>query len=183
MHGRLLGAGWRVVPPHLAGGGATAEPQLELRRRLQLHGQSGPDAEHRSGGRRQDPLAWDNLSENTPDPKEGDFDFRGYRLWKVSDWTPPVGSTGPSESDWTLLDQFHLFDQHRNNKIFIGPGRDLSVRSVADTCYSASDGDSCFRWPRVYIPQASDSQTIVLRAGDLWSRQSGRIIRPDRTLR
>ena len=60
-------------------------------------------------------LAWDNLSEVTPDPKSGWLDFRGYRVWKAANWLRPVGSAGPSDNDWSLLGefrQFHLLTSH-----------------------------------------------------------------------
>ena len=37
------------------------------------------------------------------------FDFRAYQIWKVSDWTRPVGAGGPAEDDWTLLAEYRLF--------------------------------------------------------------------------
>jgi len=54
-------------------------------------------------------LAWDNSSETTKDPKTGEFDCRGYRIWKAANWTRPVGSAGPSDEDWALLGEYRLF--------------------------------------------------------------------------
>src|SRR5262249_27844817 len=56
-----------------------------------------PDRRFPPSGDGQVTIAWDNLSETTPDPKTGAFDFRGYKIWKVSNWTRPVGSAGPAE--------------------------------------------------------------------------------------
>jgi hypothetical protein len=106
-------------------------------------------------------LAWDNLSENSPDPVSGWFDFRGYKIWKVSDWTRPVGTSGPSEDDWTLLAEYRLFDGAPDNKRLV---------NGVPVC------------PRVYIPQKRDSVEICLTRGDLWDFQSGDVIHPDASL-
>ncbi len=104
-------------------------------------------------------LAWDNLAELTPDPKSGWFDFRGYRIWKASNWTRPVGASGPAEDDWTMFAEFRLFD-------------------YADSNYSINaSGDSIC--PRLYVPAAGESLKICLKRGDLWNRQTGQILRPD----
>jgi hypothetical protein len=118
-----------------------------------------PDRRFTPAGDGQVRIAWDNLSETTPDPKSGQFDFRGYKIWKVSNWTRPVGSGGPSEDDWTLVAEYRLFDQAPDNRFARAPG---------DTV--------C---PRIYVPQASDTVTLCLKRGDLWDRQSGDIIHPD----
>ena len=62
-----------------------------------------------AAGDNQVTLAWDNLSEVTPDPKSGWLDFRGYRVWKAANWQRPVGSAGPSDNDWSLLGEFRQF--------------------------------------------------------------------------
>jgi len=117
-------------------------------------------------------LAWDNLSEVTPDPKTTWFDFRGYKVWKVSDWLRPVGAGGPSEDDWTLVGEFRLFDHKTSNRYF-------DVAAGDTTC------------PTVFIPSytnpvtgTTDSATvkICLDKGDLWNRQTGEILKPDRSL-
>jgi len=120
-----------------------------------------PDRRFPPAGDGQVTVAWDNLSENTPDPKTGWFDFRGYKLWKVSDWTRPVGSAGPAEDDWTLLAEYRLFDQAPDNRQMV---------NGVPTC------------PKVYIPQKRDSLPICLTKGDLWDHQSGDVIRPDASL-
>jgi hypothetical protein len=117
-----------------------------------------PDRRFPPAGDGQITVAWDNLSENTPDPKTGWFDFRGYKIWKVSDWTRPVGSSGPAEDDWTLLAEYRLFDYADDNKRL--------VNGVAEC-------------PKVYIPQKRDSMQICLERGDLWNLQSGDILHPD----
>jgi hypothetical protein len=120
-----------------------------------------PDRRFPPAGDGQITVAWDNLSENTPDPKTGWFDFRGYKIWKVSDWTRPVGSSGPAEDDWTLLAEYRLFDYADDNKRL--------VNGVAEC-------------PKVYIPQKRDSIQICLERGDLWNLQSGDILHPDASI-
>jgi hypothetical protein len=121
-----------------------------------------PDRRFAPAGDGQVTIAWDNLSEISPDPKSGAFDFRGYKIWKVSNWTRPVGSGGPAEDDWTLLAEYRFFDHAPNNKYA------RAIGTVVDTI--------C---PNVYIPQTGDSVRICLTKGDLWDRQSGNVIHPD----
>jgi len=120
-------------------------------------------------------LAWDDLSEVTPDPKSQWFDFRGYRLWKVSDWRRPVGSAGPSESDWTLIGEFRQFYY-----------RDQTGKLIPNNKYVDSTGATVC--PKVFFPNYVDPVThvrgpatvpICLELGDLWDRQSGEVIKPD----
>ena len=120
-----------------------------------------PDRRFPPSGDGEVTLAWDNLSEVTPDPKTGWFDFRGYKIWKVSDWTRPVGSTGPADDDWTLLAQYRWFNYAPDNKMLV------NGQAVC---------------PKMYIPQKSDSESICLTFGDLWDVQSGDIIHPDASL-
>src|SRR5262249_12394288 len=61
--------------------------------------------------------------------------------------------------DWTLLAEYRLFDHAPDNRI---------VRAPGDTV--------C---PRIYVPQLADTAEICLVRGDLWDRQSGRVIHPD----
>ena len=68
-----------------------------------------PDIRLTPGDRRVT-LEWDNLSEITPDPSSGLVDFKSYRIWKASNFTRPVGSSGPSEELWALLAEFKLYD-------------------------------------------------------------------------
>jgi hypothetical protein len=121
-------------------------------------------------------LAWDNLSEVTVDPKTGVFDFRGYRLWKASNWVRPVGSAGPGDDDWSLLGEFRSFNYYN--------ARDsVWIEANFDTLVGSS---SC---PRLYFPNYFDPATqrfigpatvpLCLRRGDLWDRQTGIIIHPD----
>jgi hypothetical protein len=56
-------------------------------------------------------LKWDNLSEYTPDPETNEFDLRGFAIWRASDWTRPVGSTGPEEELWRRLAIYYLYDE------------------------------------------------------------------------
>lgn len=55
-------------------------------------------------------IEWDNLSEVTPDPSSVEYDFSKYRIWKASNFTRPVGASGPSEDLWALLAEFRLYD-------------------------------------------------------------------------
>jgi hypothetical protein len=55
-------------------------------------------------------LEWDNLSEVTPDPDSKAFDFYSYRVWKASNFTRPVGSSGPSDDLWALLAELKRYD-------------------------------------------------------------------------
>ncbi|MFN8589199.1 MAG: hypothetical protein U0704_15520 [Candidatus Eisenbacteria bacterium] len=131
-----------------------------------------PDRVFVPAGDRQVTVAWDNLSETTPDPKTGQFDFRGYRVWKVSNWQRPVGSGGPNEDDWTLLAEFRLFDQYETN------GFVCTTDSAG--AWNCTPGDTI--GPLVYIPNTGQNERILLRRGDLWNRQTGEIIRPDQTV-
>jgi hypothetical protein len=55
-------------------------------------------------------IEWDNLSEVTPDPSTSELDYLKYRVWKASNFTRPIGSTGPSEDLWALLAEFRIYD-------------------------------------------------------------------------
>jgi hypothetical protein len=55
-------------------------------------------------------IEWDNLSEVTPDPDNAAFDFYSYRVWKASNFTRPVGSSGPSDDLWALLAELKRYD-------------------------------------------------------------------------
>jgi hypothetical protein len=66
-----------------------------------------------TSGDKQVTVAWDNLSEVTPDPSSGLLDFYAYRVWKASNFTRPVGSAGPSDDLWALLAELKLFDYRR----------------------------------------------------------------------
>ena len=120
-------------------------------------------------------LAWDNLSETTADPKSSWFDQRGYKIWKVANWTRPVGSPGPGEDDWSLIGEYRKFDQRRPDGT-----------PIPDNRYERAPQDTVC--PRVFIPNyynpatgKTDTATveICLNRGDLWDRQTGDIIRPD----
>lgn len=108
-------------------------------------------------------IAWDNLSELASDPKTSWMDFKGYKIWKVSNWTRPVGSGGPAEDDWTLLADYRQFTGGPSNR-----------RRVV-----VAPGDTVLECPNVYIPQKDDSVRICLDFGDLFDIQSGDVIKPD----
>jgi hypothetical protein len=58
-------------------------------------------------------LEWDNRSEYTADPSSGLLDFKSYRIWKASNFTRPVGTSGPGDELWSLLAEFEVYDQSR----------------------------------------------------------------------
>lgn len=128
-----------------------------------------PDRAFPPAGDGQITIAWDNLSETAVDPKSAQFDFRGYRLWKVSNWQRPVGSAGPAEDDWTLLAEYRIFDYAPDNRYACPPE---SV--TAGVCAA---GDTLCPW--VYLPQSGTVERVCLQDGDLFDRQSGHIIHPD----
>ncbi len=127
-----------------------------------------PTRQFIAAGDQQVTIAWDNLSENTPDPKSGQFDFRGYRIWKVSNWQRPVGSGGPAENDWTLLSELRWFNHAPNNKRLCTPLEVSQGRcAVGDTV--------C---PQVFVPATGQLADLCLEKGDLVNIQTGEVIRP-----
>ncbi len=130
-----------------------------------------PDRKYPPAGDGQVTIAWDNLSETSRDPKTNWFDFRGYRIWKVSNWQRPVGSAGPAEDDWTLLAEYRLFDYAASNK----SRNQCPPESVTAGVCTAAD-TLC---PIVYIPQKQTYERVCLQYGDLYDRQSGDVIHPD----
>ncbi|HEV8480040.1 MAG TPA: hypothetical protein VGR66_04535 [Candidatus Eisenbacteria bacterium] len=73
-------------------------------------------------------LEWDNKSEATTDPVQGDFDFKGYKIWKAANWTRPVGSSGPGDDLWSLLATYYYYDGVLNPLILkTEDGRDSVV--------------------------------------------------------
>jgi hypothetical protein len=124
-------------------------------------------------------VAWDNVSETTPDPKSGWLDFRGYRIWKAANWQRPVGSAGPSDDDWSLIGEFRSFHYYEAGQLLQN-----------NTLRSSTGADSC---PRILVPNYNypvgsahcaqgcvDTATvdICLTLDDLWDRQSGQILHP-----
>jgi hypothetical protein len=122
-------------------------------------------------------LAWDNLSETTVDPEKGDFDFRSYRVWKVANWRRPVGSSGPADDDWALLDHFRFFDYTDSNKdLFVKAkpnGPDLTPQQrdslLTSLLYYPSAIDSVVNkglavCPEVFIPNLSIRTIIASKA-------------------
>lgn len=123
-------------------------------------------------------LAWDNLSEISPDPAPpNQFDFRGYKLWKVSDWTRPVGSPGPAEEDWSLIAEFRVFDYLNTD------GNEIPNNRMPNPapCQFPS-GEVLSDIPCVYIPAVDSMQLVYLEHGDLWNQQTGQVVHPDRSL-
>jgi hypothetical protein len=97
-----------------------------------------------ASGDNQITLAWDNLSEVTPDPDQKNFDFRWYKVWKVANWQRPVGSSGPNEEDWALVGEFRYFDHADSNVV-----------------YSPDSGRAC---PQVYIPNLSIKDLLLKKS-------------------
>ena len=141
-------------------------------------------------GDRQVTLAWDNISENVPDPKSGWFDFRTYRVWKVAEWRRPVGTSAPTDDDWSLLAEFRLFD-YADSNFRHDPATDTLVcpRFYVPNYEFPAGHERCApanadRYPsRVLLNHGGCRDTatvgICLRRGDLWDRQSGQVLRPD----
>jgi hypothetical protein len=127
-------------------------------------------------------LAWDNLAEVSADPKSGWLDFRGYRVWKVANWSRPVGSAGPNDDDWSLIGEFRQFNYRNAFTTAIIPNNKVWQRT--------SPTESVLVCPRVFVPNYlypdghRDTATvdICLEYGDLWDRQTGQILRPDTTV-
>jgi hypothetical protein len=105
-------------------------------------------------------LSWDNLSEVTVDPEKGDFDFRSYRLWKVSNWRRPVGSAGPADDDWTLLAHFRFFDYTDSNKTLF-PDTAMTSRGFTPSAFDSVHAGTAI-CPQVYVPNLS-LQAVVVR--------------------
>jgi hypothetical protein len=134
-----------------------------------------------AAGDNQVTLAWDNLSETTPDPGGASpptdpghvFDFRGYKIWKVSNWTRPVGTPGPADEQWALLGEYRLFDYSDFN----GPiPNNAYAKKLAPV--GGPPGDTLI-FPKVWIPLRRDSMEIRLYRGDFWDKQSGNILKAD----
>ena len=139
-----------------------------------------PDRTFVPGGDGQVLVAWDNLSEVSADPAPPNaFDFRGYKVWRVSDWRRPVGSPGPAEDDWSLLAEFRLFD-------YVSPsGAPIpnNLLHTAQPCeFPSPVGTVVTDTPCVFIPALNRNQLLFLRHGDLWNQQTGQVIHPDTAL-
>ena len=138
-----------------------------------------PDRKFPPIGDHQILLAWDNLSEVTPNPRTGVYGFRGYKLWKVAGWQRPVGSSGPSDDDWQLLGEFDFFN-------YLGPDNNyLPNNMVMD---SVTHTLHC---PMVFVPNYYAPDTgyvgprvvpICLTRGDIWDHQDGLVLHPDNGL-
>jgi hypothetical protein len=131
-----------------------------------------------AAGDRKITLAWDNSSEIAPDPgeirgKRTVFDFRGWSIYKVSGWTRPVGSPGPSESEWALVASFTMFDY-----------RDPAGGAIQNNAigWEGANGTGNLIYPKVLYPGHADSSEVKLQRYDLWDRQSGTILHPDYNL-
>lgn len=136
-----------------------------------------PDRQVAPGGDNTVLLQWDNLSEVSADPKSGWLDFRGYRVWKVANWTRPVGSAGPNDDDWSLIGEYRQFNY-----------RDVFTNTIIPRNYTwnvISPTESVKVCPKVFIPGYRypdghvDTATvdICLDYLDIWDRQTGHIIK------
>jgi hypothetical protein len=59
-------------------------------------------------------IIWDDRSELVPDPFRGVADFESYRVWRVSNWTPPGGSSldaAPPMDAWGMIAEFDLVNE------------------------------------------------------------------------
>ncbi|HKQ59003.1 MAG TPA: hypothetical protein VJY35_14150, partial [Candidatus Eisenbacteria bacterium] len=63
---------------------AAPPPNPNLNVGVAYNFRDNPDRVVTPAGDEQATIAWDNLSEVTVDPEKGHFDFRSYRIWKVS---------------------------------------------------------------------------------------------------
>jgi hypothetical protein len=126
----------------------------------------------------------------------------------VSGWTRPVGSPGPAESEWSLVASFTMFDYQGNrgqpipdnrickqvqpagvagDTVICFPGDSLECppgSSRANRLPCPAEGRWVFeaKFPKVLYPGDADSSEVRLNRGDLWDRQSGKILSPDRSL-
>jgi hypothetical protein len=124
-------------------------------------------------------LAWDNISEVTPDPKSNWLDLRGYRIWKAANWLRPVGSAGPSDDDWSLLGEFRQFHYQGSNGLIL---RNYTDKDAAP----GSGGCPQLLVPNHVYPAGSEhcsagcvdtaTVSICLELDDLWDRQSGQVL-------
>lgn len=138
-----------------------------------------PDRSVSPAGDGQITVAWDNLSEVSPNPRTGVFGFRGYKLWKVAGWTRPVGSAAPSDDDWILLGEFRFFNYLDRNEEWIPNNLVHNPSTGLDQCPT-------MLVPNYYVPDSGyvgpRVVPICLQRGDLWDRQSGIVLHPDPTL-
>jgi hypothetical protein len=90
----------------------TGVPGLAQRRWLAAAPPPSPQARF-TPGNQEVLIEWDNRSEYTPDPASGLLDVKAYRLWKASNFTRPVGTSGPGDELWSLLGEFVIHDESR----------------------------------------------------------------------
>jgi len=70
-------------------------------------------------------IYWDDRSEFDLDPDTGQRDFESYRVWRVSNWSRPAGTSqasGPGALEWALISEIDLI-----NSIPAGIGGSQSV--------------------------------------------------------
>lgn len=133
-----------------------------------------PDRAFVPGNNNSITIAWDNLSEMSPDPAPPNkFDFRGYKVWKVSDWSRPVGSPGPAEEDWALVAEFRLFSYYQPDGSPV-----LNNLLPAPAPCEFPSGTVMSNIPCVFIPVADSNQLVYLERGDIWNQQTGQVIKP-----
>ena len=113
----------------------------------------GPTLDARPGDHRV-LLSWDNKSEIVPDrtqaganPNGGQFRFWGYRVYRASGYTRPVGSTGPLDSQWELLADLRHYDAYEplvDSVDVNGDGRPDTTRYVTDVLLDRETGERHF---------------------------------------
>ena len=166
---------------HKTWNAAAPPPNPNTNASAQYNFTDNPNRDVAPAGDRVVRLAWDNLSEVTVDPKSRWRDFRGFSVWKVSDWLRPVGSSGPLETDWRLIGEFRAFDYYTANIPTAEP-LERNYRRELDGTRTTQDS----LWvPNYYDPTRHEYGKylhIALDRFDLWNRQSGEVIKPNWTI-
>ena len=113
-------------------------------------------------------LEWDNRSEYTPDPSSRMLDMKGYRVWKASNFTRPVGTSGPGDELWSLLSEFEVYDETRPLKDSVDTNQDGVKDAVAKVWPVLLNVQSQERIYPQDVPPLMDPQTgdTVLTIGD-----------------
>ena len=65
-------------------------------------------------GPKQVEIFWDDVSEHEPDYYRNVIDFESYRIWRVSDWVRPEGTspeTRPPARLWAMIDEYDIINE------------------------------------------------------------------------
>jgi hypothetical protein len=104
-----------------------------------------------------------------------------------------VGAAGPSDEDWTLLNQLRLFD-YADSNFRHDPATDtlLCPRAFVPSYRYAAGHEHCAPGTAAFYPgrvmladggcRDTATVSICLRRGDLWDRQTGTVVRADPTV-